>query len=62
MTLLQNIEKRTENNENVELFIPKLLEQLGDKIGVLRINTVKLIAMIMKSRKIELKGINSKLQ
>ena len=34
--------------------MPKLLDQLGDKIAVVRMGVVKLIALIVKTRKIHL--------
>ena len=61
LSLLQNLEKRLELNENVELLLPKLLEQLGDKIAVFRMSVIKLIAAIMKTKKVNLKDVDQQL-
>jgi hypothetical protein len=37
------------------------LEQLGDKIGVLRVSVVRLVSLIIRARKLELRTISSRL-
>ena len=41
--------------------LPKLLEVLGDKIAVVRVSVVKLIALVLVKRQISLKFIGSEL-
>ena len=61
MTLLQNIEKRLELQESVDILIPKLLEQLGDKIAVVRMAIVKLIAMIILQKKMSIQAFKGQM-
>jgi hypothetical protein len=61
LTLLQNIERRVENEENVEILIPLLLQQLGDKIAVFRMAVVRLVSSIIKARKMHVTEIAKQL-
>lgn len=61
LTLLQNIEKRLEQDERVEILLPKLLQQIGDKIAVFRMAVIKLVGLIMKTKKIGLTSISREL-
>ena len=62
LTLLQNIEKRLELSEEVEILLPKLLQQLGDKIAVVRSGIVKLGARIISQRKVALRQVAMELK
>jgi len=45
----------------VEILIPKLLQQLGDKIAVFRMGIVKLVSLIVITRKLHLKQFERQL-
>lgn len=63
LTILQNIEARTEKGQATDILIPKLAENLGDKIACVRVAVAEAIKNVMIRKRIsvlEVRGIVEK--
>jgi hypothetical protein len=59
LTIIQNIESRTEKGESTDLLIDKLRESMGDKIACIRIAVTECIKTIMIKHKIAISQVQN---